>query len=164
MRYGSLARILSISSAEYARSECDRKLPCIAVARLKAAKACSSSASSTQTRSYLPIVHRLAYQPQGAFDNPKDDAGVPHCVWRRCRHESLPSCLARVLCVRLPPSSPKYMGPRCSAHPFKRVVLRNGSSERPLSESPRCSTASRLGGLVVGVAARLHLAERIVRR
>jgi hypothetical protein len=50
-----------------------------------------------------------------------DGAGTSHC------RAAWPGCF---LC-RLPPSSRKHMGPRCNAHPFKRVVLPNVSSEGP---------------------------------
>ncbi len=53
---GNLAMILSISPDENARSVCERTLPCMAVARLKAVTALSSSASSTQTTSYSPSI------------------------------------------------------------------------------------------------------------
>src|SRR5678816_63465 len=55
--------------------------------------------------------------PRGAFDDSKGDAGVPHCVWRRCRHESLPSFLARVHWRSPATVCRKHMRPRWNAHP-----------------------------------------------
>ena len=91
MRYGSLAKILSISSAEYARRECERKLPSIAVARSRASL--GSRLVDWPLRLPSNMVSTIASGPEGT-------------ILRNGRTPTSGEMLAP------PPSSPTTHGPR----------------------------------------------------
>ena len=118
MCQGSLTRILSISSAEYARSECDRKLPCIAVARSRASLGSRLVDWPLRLPSNVVGTHRLGTggydSSQWAYTDERGDARTAPLVTYHSR----------------PPF--RNQGPRWSLHDQRVDMCRNqlGQHER----------------------------------